>query len=176
MWEKWPLFKFKAKDLLEVVWFYQIPWLFSLLQYRLSERCWSFCVDPRIKKEMCTALAQWVRLASQIHWGSWLDPWSGHVQESTNECINKQQQVHVSLSSFLSLKISQSIDKGTGAELLLPYVDWAMGYPDICLNVILSVSVRVFEEINLKEQAEYSRLPSLMGTDPIQCPICWIPE
>ena len=52
-------------------------------------------------------------LAGQLSWlehcpdmpRRWFDPWSGYIQESTNECIKLvEQQIDVSLNSIKNLK------------------------------------------------------------------------
>ena len=58
-------------------------------------------------------VAQLVRASSQYAKVAGLIPWSGHIQESTNECINKLEQQQKNApsppSSSLSLK---STNKG----------------------------------------------------------------
>ena len=53
-------------------------------------------------------------------------------------------------------------------RLILYALNWAVGYPDICLNIILGVSLRVFlDEINTwrcwHQQSKFSCLPKARG-------------
>ena len=50
-----------------------------------------------------------VRRVVQIHHGGRFDSQSGHMQESTHECINKWNDKSMFLSPFLSLSKNQSI-------------------------------------------------------------------
>ena len=53
-----------------------------------------------IEKYLCalTGMAQLVRGSPNIHKGWGFDPRSGHIQESTNECINNWNNKLMSLS------------------------------------------------------------------------------
>ena len=87
--------------------------------------------------------------------GCGFDPQSGHVQESTNECINKWNSISVvhSLSPFLFLR---SINKKMMRQLMAPEPQVSSPRQTACLP-------KAFWESGLKGHRKQQRSP-LVGT------------